>query len=169
MKRLQSSADRRSSQVRCRRAGEKPAGISHQKPEIKAISWLRAAAGEVAPQSATRTRIGIDSPAIASRLCDLRASTSAVRQARPPSRCGPSSGKHPNIRTSHPLALECSDVRLVGQEPRKRVLELRCPVTVPREIGTLSRMNDDGDAYEKAQTSAWRGKDPDPASDALFN
>ena len=70
--------------------------------------------------------------------------TSAVRQARPPSRCGPASGKHPNIRTSHPLALECSDVRLVGQEPRKRVLELRCPVTVPREIGSLSRMNDDG-------------------------
>ena len=52
--------------------------------------------------------------------------------SRPPSRCGPSSGKHPNIRTSHPLALECSDVRLVGQEARKRVLELRCPVTVPR-------------------------------------
>ena len=65
--------------------------------------------------------------------------------SRPPSRCGPSSGKHPNIRTSHPLApaLECSDVRLVGQEARKRVLELRCPVTVPREIGSLSRMNDD--------------------------
>jgi hypothetical protein len=36
--------------------------------------------------------------------------------SRPPSRCGSSSGKHPNIRTSHPLApaLECSDVRLVG-------------------------------------------------------
>ena len=63
--------------------------------------------------------------------------------SRPPSRCGPSSGKHPNIRTSHPLALECSDVRLVGQETRKRVVELRCPVTVPREIGTLSRMKDD--------------------------
>ena len=63
--------------------------------------------------------------------------------SRPPSRCGPSSGKHPNIRTSHPLALECSDVRLVGQETRKRVVELRRPVTVPREIGSLSRMNDD--------------------------
>ena len=65
--------------------------------------------------------------------------------SKPPSRCGPSSDKHPNIRTSHPLApaLECSDVRLVGQETRKRVLELRCPVTVPREIGSLSRMNDD--------------------------
>ena len=47
--------------------------------------------------------------------------------SRPPSRCGPSSGKHPNIRTSHPLApaLECSDVRLVGQETRKRVVEVR--------------------------------------------
>ena len=58
---------------------------------------------------------------------------------RPPSRRGPSSGKHPNIRTSHPLApaLECSDVRLVGQEARERVLELRCPVAVPREIGSL--------------------------------
>jgi hypothetical protein len=55
----------------------------------------------------------------------------------------PSSGKHPNIRTSYLLALECSDVRLVGQETRKRVVELRCPVTVPREIGTLSRMKDD--------------------------
>ena len=66
--------------------------------------------------------------------------------SRPPSRCGPFSDKHPNIRTSHLLApaLECSDVRLVGQEARKRVLELRCPVTVPREIGSLSRMNDDG-------------------------
>ena len=66
--------------------------------------------------------------------------------SRPPSWCGPSSGKHPNIRTSHPLApaLECSDVRLVRQEARERVLELRCPVTVPREIGSLSRMNDDG-------------------------
>src|SRR6476660_10435404 len=60
--------------------------------------------------------------------------------------CGPSNGKHPNIRTSHPLApaLEWSDVRLVGQEARERVLELCCPVTVPREIGSLSRMNDDG-------------------------
>src|SRR2546430_12401942 len=47
--------------------------------------------------------------------------------SRSPSRCGPSSGKHPNIRTSHPLApaLECSDVRLVGQETRKRVVEVR--------------------------------------------
>ena len=35
---------------------------------------------------------------------------------------------------------ECSDVRLVGQETRKRVLELRCPVTVPREIGSLARI-----------------------------
>jgi PRC-barrel domain len=61
-----------------------------------------------------------------------------------PSPCGPSSGNHPNIRTSRPLApaLECSDVRLVGQETRKRVLELRNPVTVPREIGSLSRMDD---------------------------
>src|SRR6476620_4255996 len=59
---------------------------------------------------------------------------------------GPSDSNHPNIRTSHPLApaLECSDVRLVGQEARERVLELRCPVAVPREIGSLSRMNDDG-------------------------
>src|SRR6476659_9610698 len=66
--------------------------------------------------------------------------------SRSPSRRGPSSRKHPNIRTSHPLApaLECSDVRLVGQEARERVLELRCPVAVPREIGSLSRMNDDG-------------------------
>src|SRR3984957_4214430 len=65
--------------------------------------------------------------------------------SRSPSRCGPSSGKHPNIRTSHPLApaLECSYVRLVRQETRKRVVELRCPITVPREIGSLSRMNDD--------------------------
>ena len=68
------------------------------------------------------------------------------RGTKKSSRRGPSSGKHPNIRTSHPLApaLECSDVRLVGQEARERVLELRCPVAVPREIGSLSRMNDDG-------------------------
>src|SRR6476619_8430275 len=72
----------------------------------------------------------------------LRASTSAVRQTD-----RLRGAAHPvlNIRTSRPLvpALECSDVRLVGQEARERVLELRCPVTVPREIGSLSRMNDD--------------------------
>ena len=41
-----------------------------------------------------------------------------------------------NIRTSHPVApaLECSDVRLVGQEARERVLELRCPVTQGGEV-----------------------------------
>ena len=32
----------------------------------------------------------------------------------------------------------------MGQETRKRILEVRCPVTVPREIGSLGRMNDDG-------------------------
>src|SRR5580693_1815169 len=61
--------------------------------------------------------------------------------------CGTRGAAHPvvNIRTSRPLApaLECSDVRLVGQEARERVLELRCPVAVPREFGSLSRMNDD--------------------------
>jgi hypothetical protein len=31
----------------------------------------------------------------------------------------------------------------VGQETRKRVVEVRCPVTVSREIGPLSRMKDD--------------------------
>ena len=30
------------------------------------------------------------------------------------------------------------------QEARERILELRRPVTVPREIGSFSRMNDDG-------------------------
>src|ERR1700719_5135187 len=77
--------------------------------------------------------------------------------SRPPSRCGPSSGKHPNIRTSHPLApaLECSDVRLVGQEARERVLEERCPVTVPREIGSLSRMNDDRTNIRVSQQISW--------------
>ena len=43
---------------------------------------------------------------------------------------------------SHPT-LECSDVRLGWQETRKRVLELRRPITVPREICSLGRMNDD--------------------------
>ena len=83
---------------------------------------------------------------VASRLCDLKGKHVRSPASRPPSRCGPSGGKHPNIRTSHPLApaLECSDVRLLRQETRKRVLELRGPVTVPREIGSLSRMNDDG-------------------------
>jgi hypothetical protein len=38
---------------------------------------------------------------------------------------------------------ECSDVRLGWQETRKRVLELRRLVTVPREICSLGRMNDD--------------------------
>ena len=63
--------------------------------------------------------------------------------SRPPG--GRSSGNHPNIRTSRPLApgLECLDVRLLRQETRKRVLELRGPITVPREIGSLSRMKDD--------------------------
>ena len=31
----------------------------------------------------------------------------------------------------------------MGQEARKRALEVRCPVTVPREVGSLSRMKDD--------------------------
>ena len=76
----------------------------------------------------------------------LKASYVRSPASRPPSRCGPSSGKHPNIRTSRPLApgLECSDVRLLRQEARERILELRGPITVPREIGSLSRMNDDG-------------------------
>ena len=39
--------------------------------------------------------------------------------------------------------LECSDVRLGWQETRKRVLELRRPVTVSRDIRSLGRMNDD--------------------------
>ena len=38
---------------------------------------------------------------------------------------------------------ECSDGRLVGQETRERALEVRCPVTVPREVGSLSRMKND--------------------------
>src|SRR6478735_1933108 len=64
----------------------------------------------------------------------------------PPSRRGPSSGKHPNIRTSRPLApaLECSDVRLVGQEARERVLELRCVTErtggVPLFVEELTRL-----------------------------
>ena len=83
---------------------------------------------------------------VASRLCALRASTSAVRQA---DRLRGAAHPVVNIRISehHILSrplLRVSDVRLVGQEARKRVLELRCPVTVPREIGSLSRMNDDG-------------------------
>ena len=73
----------------------------------------------------------------------LRASTSAVRQT---DRLRGAAHPVVNIRTSRPLApaLECSDVRLVGQEARERVLELRCHVTVPREIGSLGRMKDDG-------------------------
>ena len=67
---------------------------------------------------------------------------------RQPSQCGPSSGNHPNIRTSRPLA---PVLRLVGQEARKRVIELRCPVTVPREIGTLNR-RDDETTNKKEQT-----------------
>jgi hypothetical protein len=39
--------------------------------------------------------------------------------------------------------LECSDVRLGWQETRKRFLELRRRVTVPREIRSLGRMNND--------------------------
>ena len=37
----------------------------------------------------------------------------------PPSRRGPSSGKHPNIRTSHPLAPRLS-VRMFGSWGKKR-------------------------------------------------
>jgi hypothetical protein len=51
------------------------ATVLEEADKLRADSWLRATAGEVAPQSATRTRIGIDSPTIASRLCDLRASS----------------------------------------------------------------------------------------------
>ena len=54
------------------------------------------------------------------------------------------SSEHPNTFTSFRRpTLECSDVRLGWQETRKRVLELRRPVTVPREICSLGRMNDD--------------------------
>ena len=38
-----------------------------------------------------------------------------------------------------------------GQETRKRVLELRRPVTVPREICSLGRMNDDRTDLEVSQ------------------
>jgi len=45
------------------------------------------------------------------------------------------SSEHPNTFTSFRRpTLECSDVRLGWQETRKRVLELRRRVTVPREI-----------------------------------
>src|SRR4029077_2032254 len=58
-----------------------------------------------------------------------------------------SSANHPNIRTLSRLfaapTLECSDVRFGWQETRKRVLELRRPVTVSRDIRSLGRMNDD--------------------------
>src|SRR5271169_1513914 len=58
-----------------------------------------------------------------------------------------SSANHPNIRTPSRLfaapTLECSDVRLGWQETRKRVLELRRPVTVSRDIRSLGRMDDD--------------------------
>ena len=54
------------------------------------------------------------------------------------------SSEHPNTFTSlrrpHASVFGCS---ARGQETRKRVLELRCPVTVPREICSLGRMNDD--------------------------
>src|SRR4029077_4432328 len=58
-----------------------------------------------------------------------------------------SSANHPNIRTLSRLfaapTLECSDVRLGWQQTRKRVLELRRPVTVSRDIRSFGRMNDD--------------------------
>src|SRR5271167_3446466 len=62
------------------------------------------------------------------------------------------SSEHPNTFTSfRRRTLQCSDVRLGGQETRKRVLELRCPVTVPREICSLGRMNDDRTDLEVLQ------------------
>jgi hypothetical protein len=63
--------------------------------------------------------------------------------------------RHPNIRTLSRLSppFECSDVRLGWQEARKLVLELRRPVTVPREICSLGRMNDDRSDLESALTS----------------
>ena len=95
------------------------------------------------PRSPTAARRGPKSCCV--KVVRLKGKYVRSPASRPPSRCGPSSGKHPNIRTSHPVApaLECSDVRLVGQETRKRVVEVRCPVTVPREISSLSRMKDD--------------------------
>src|SRR4029077_16890952 len=58
-----------------------------------------------------------------------------------------SSANHPNIRTLSRLfaapTLECSDVRLGWQQTRKRVLELRRPVTVSRDIRSFGRMNGD--------------------------
>ena len=99
------------------------------------------AAGAGSPKCGARNQ-----KIVTSRLCDSRTSTSAVRQA---DRLRGAAHPVVNIRTSehHILSrplLSVSDVRLVGQEARKRILELRCPVTVPREIASLSRMNDDG-------------------------
>jgi hypothetical protein len=41
---------------------------------------------------------------------------------------------------------------LGGKKTRKRVLELRRPVTVPREICSLGRMNDDKDGDDRKQS-----------------
>ena len=49
-----------------------------------------------------------------------------------------------NVTGMSMMVPELAAKRLELKETRKRVLELRGPITVPREIGSLSRMNDDG-------------------------
>jgi hypothetical protein len=69
------------------------------------------------------------SNALLERCADRRLAPSRVGSWRGPGFAAPT--------------LECSDVRLGWQETRNRVLELRRPVTVSRDIRSLGRMNDD--------------------------
>jgi hypothetical protein len=69
--------------------------------------------------------------------------------------------------------LECSDVRLGWQETHKRVLELRRPVTVLREICSLGRMNDDRPDLEVFQQCRafrpWSKREPIACYNLVLN
>jgi hypothetical protein len=55
-----------------------------------------------------------------------------------------------------------------GKKPRKRVLELRRPVTVPREICSLGRMNDDKNGDDRKQSRlASSAASPHPPAEEL--
>ena len=57
---------------------------------------------------------------------------------------------------------------LGGKKTRKRVLELRRPVTVPREICSLRRMNDDKDGDDRKQSRlASSAPSPHPPAEEL--
>ena len=110
---------------------------------------------------------GADQKVVASRLCALRASTSAVRQA---DRLRGAAHPVVNIRTSehHVPSRPRLSVRMFGSwgKKRERVLELRCPVAVPREIGFLVNIGLFGPHFKNNTSTCYRAGQFSLAQDA---